>query len=641
MRYLVLVSLLITATYTFAQAAANTHSADEFLRVEKGHAEPAVLAHYTVDASALQKIVSGTRLQLTGFPGAENEFVTLDLRAVRSPLDATTQVVVGTSGGESTIAMPTFRAFRGVVLGEPHSRVFLSALDDRLFVSILRESGEQFVLGPAKNSADPALHVFARETDLLSLAESLNFNCIADDITQPNPLVPIDELLHDGPGWSPGNHSLSTNALLQVDIAVEADSCFYAAGGSNLTTVLAYIASLYAMSSAIYEDEANITWHVTWVKVWQSGDPYHVAGNAYALEPLIVPYWKVHYANVPRDLAHVMTSIYYGGGGYGWFSLCDTNWSYSMSSPETGKTFPTFAFTYDSYIVAHEIGHNFSLPHSHTCYWAPPLDTCWTKNDPVHGLSLGDACDSLPITPRRSPGTIMSYCANANYTLSGNDFSQFKLAMTFSPRVATVMRTNAEKAPCVQPPLDTTLILISPRGSETFAGDTIIAVEWSYAHIDSVSLDYTTNGGSSWSSIATGLTAASNSYNWKVPNVASTKMLVRVRNAAPASLVADTSLIVSTVTQHAASVAAAGPEGLEFAISPDPAGDFLIVKPSSDCTNVIAEILDVQGKVLGTFDGSTISTTGMKLSLKQIPAGAYFLRLSSPVGRIIPFSHLR
>ena len=252
-------------------------------------------------------------------------------------------------------------------------------------------------------------------------------------------------------------------------------------------------------------------------------------GNAYALEDTVRKYWQLHYQNVQRDLAHIMTSIGYGGGGFGYYSLCDNANSYSVSSPQTGHTYPTFAFTYDVYIISHEIGHNFTLIHSHDCYWNPPLDTCYTKDDAA--LHLDDACFSKPITPRKNPGTIMSYCANANYFLSGNDFSYYTLEMTFSHRPDSVMRYNAENAACIQTPAGPIVILLSPRGSESYTGGAMIPLKWTYANIQNVTLEYSSDGGVSWNPIQSGIPAAQETLDWKMPNISSQQMLVRIYDA--------------------------------------------------------------------------------------------------------------
>ncbi len=626
-------------------ARASTTSTDASEFVIASGSQPmlhgSIPSSWVVNSAQIAFLLTAGQVQITNFPGSETDLVTLDLKRAHSPIDSTTEFWEGSSIGAQRISVPAFVAFRGKVHGEPNSRVVLTSFAGKLLVSITRESGLSYVFGPAKNSENPAEHLFTRETDLFAYGQYHALNCIADDIPQPNALVPSHELLDQyaaGMGRSKTLGEPNHTQLLQVDIAVEADSCFYHAAGGQMNLVLGYIASLFAMSSTIYEDEVNITWHIPWVKVWPSGDPYNVAGNAYALEDTVPIYWRAHYANVSRDCAHVLTSIGYGGGGYGYLSMCDTEWSYSMSSPQTGHTYPTFAFTYDAYIVAHEVGHNFSLVHSHCCYWDPPLDTCYTTDDTVHGLKIADACESLPITPKPNPGSIMSYCANANYALSGNNFSDYKLAMTFTPKVDSVLRVNAEKAACIVPPTNPTLILLSPRGSETYPGDTTITLQWAYANLDSVSLEYSPTGTAPWLPIAQSIPASQGELAWQLPNVSSSNMLLRVIDAANTQL-ADTSLLFFTVLPQA--TVQSSVQGSEFRLSPDPAQNELIVTGVVSGQRTSYTIADVNGVVIRSSDATADGNASINIDLSGLATGTYFLRMTYPIARVYSFIHTK
>ncbi len=626
-------------------AQGRTVSASEFI----SHGAVADgISYFTIDSAMLAKVFTANgHLELTGFPGGGSEIISLDLKPAHSPIDATTQFVEGSLSGDHFLEAPSFVVYQGVVSGEPHSRVTLTVFSGQLLCSIVRESGEQYVFGPAKNSPSTSAHVFMRESKLLSTTTFQPFKCLTDDMTQavselaPSNGIATAESIQAAPG----------NSLLQADIAVEADTCFYRAAGNNTPLVAGYIASLFAMCSAIYEDEANVTFHLTNVRLWKDTDPYNVKGNAYNMDAVVRPYWRSHYQSVPRDLAHILTSIGYGGGGYGWFSLCDTTLSYSYSSPQTGHAYPTFAFTYDAYIVSHEIGHNFSLRHGHDCWWDPPLDTCWTKDDTITRrdgsgnklgqLVYGDACCSLPITPRPSAGTIMSYCPNANYILANADFSKYTIDMTFSKRGGDSIRKFAALAPCITPPTNPVVILTNPRGSATYRGDTTVAVTWRYAGVDTVALGYSTDGGGTWSPITSAIPASWGSIQWKVPNVASQKMLVKVFDVAR-DTVADTSLLFFTVTKTAdvaATISGASTSIISFSLVPDPAGDMLRIVPSETIVNLKSEILDERGVVLQSMSGNANASSGFSVGLSTLPAGTYFLHIASPVERVISFTH--
>ena len=83
--------------------------------------------------------------------------------------------------------------------------------------------------------------------------------------------VPVEEILAHKSNQI--QNSLDNGKLLQTDIAVEADSQFYGAIGGDPSKTIAYIGAIFSMSSMIYEDEANLTHHLTWIKVWTTSDP--------------------------------------------------------------------------------------------------------------------------------------------------------------------------------------------------------------------------------------------------------------------------------------------------------------------------------------------------------------------------------
>ncbi len=595
--------------------------------------------YYDVNGAALTRTLAASgELEIPNFPGSYSDYVTLDLKPAHSPIDSTTQFWIGAASGTHRIPEPSFAAYSGKVLGEPHSRVFLTTFAGRLLVSITRESGETYVFGPAKNDENPERHVFIRQSDLFSYSELHPFNCIAGDISQPNAPEPVSELLQEYRDRAMNADSLHTQ-LLQLDVAVEADSCFYHDAGGDTDLVLGYIASLFAMSSTIYENEVNITWHLTWVKLWTSGDPYNVKGNAYGLEDTVPKYWRAHYANVPRDCAHVLTSIGYGGGGFGYYSMCDSNWSYSMSSPQTRHHYPTFAFTYDAYIVAHEIGHNFSLVHSHCCYWDPPLDTCFTKDDTMYGLRIGDACDSLPIHPLPNPGSIMSYCANANYAIHHHSIQYFELRMTFTKKVDSVLRMNAENSACIVPPPQPTLILLSPRGSESYPGDTTVSIRWTYANITTVSLEYSSDGGTFWNPIAASIPSDSGEYAWKIPNIASNRMIVRASAITPIGSIADTSLLFFTVIPVSSVVPSAA--ALTFVLSPNPVHDMLTLSGGIASERIRYRIVDVAGNIVNRGELMLSGGQGTPIPIFGLRSGTYYLRITSPVVQNFPFAVIK
>ena len=93
-------------------------------------------------------------------------------------------------------------------------------------------------------------------------------------------------------------------------------------------------------------------------------------------------------------MTHLLTRANIGGIAY-LDVLCSSSWGYGVSGLDADYVYPNAAYTWDADVVSHELGHNFSSPHSH-CY-KPPMDHCYN----------GEAgCYGGPEEP--SVGTIMS-----------------------------------------------------------------------------------------------------------------------------------------------------------------------------------------------------------------------------------------
>lgn len=76
------------------------------------------------------------------------------------------------------------------------------------------------------------------------------------------------------------------------------------------------------------------------------------------------------------------------------------------------------------------------------------------------------------------------------------------------------------------------VIVTSPNGGEVWGAGTQKPITWNIQGTSlSFNLEYSVNGGSSWSTIVSNYATSSGSYNWTVPNNPSTNCLVRVTDA--------------------------------------------------------------------------------------------------------------
>ena len=82
------------------------------------------------------------------------------------------------------------------------------------------------------------------------------------------------------------------------------------------------------------------------------------------------------------------------------------------------------------------------------------------------------------------------------------------------------------------------LTLYSPNGGELWQLGSIHPITWLATNITSVNIDYSTDGGSTWTSIVSNTPAGLGLYNWTVPNTMSSTCKVRISNSADATVMA-------------------------------------------------------------------------------------------------------
>jgi hypothetical protein len=123
--------------------------------------------------------------------------------------------------------------------------------------------------------------------------------------------------------------------------------------------------------------------------------------------------------------------------------------------------------------------------------------------------------------------TIVSNTLSLGIGAQSNGTSIFRGAMD-DVRVYATALSAAEIQALANPGLPTVTVL-SPNGGEEFAQGTTQNITWSASDdvgVTAIDLEYSTNGGSSWIAIASGL-SNSGSYPWTVPNVATSQGRVR------------------------------------------------------------------------------------------------------------------
>jgi hypothetical protein len=393
---------------TTAQAAEPLVLARESLSFARSPGEIVI----ELDQQAHQRIVDSGHGTVRDFPLPGKAPVDLELMAFNLLAPRARFVVVDESG-ERELPPPPVRAFRGKVKGDPDSLVSLTFLGDRL-AGFIKTWDNEYSVGPEDyNRARPGSHrIRVRERSDPPGGEPA-FEC-------GGALVPGPETHADPSGGTLTSQSSSSGAsslsflpqsalasattdidgstLLQATIAIDATVEFYEHFGS-LTATQDYILNLMAQISTIYESDVLIKIDVGYLRVFTAEpDPYTDGStDTSVLLADLRAEWTANQSGVDRTVTHLFSRRSSGGSGLAYVDvLCSKSYGYGVS------TFPGSGGSWEKDLTAHEIGHNFSSPHTH-CF-IPEIDLCANEQGCYQG------------TTQQSLGTIMSYCGQKQST---------------------------------------------------------------------------------------------------------------------------------------------------------------------------------------------------------------------------------
>ena len=203
--------------------------------------------------------------------------------------------------------------------------------------------------------------------------------------------------------------SIDSNVDSKVSIYFEADHALYLAKGSSITGVEDYVMNVFAQVAWIYANE-NIDIEISEIKVWDTPDPYDLSTTQNALNTFKTAIG----ASFNGDLAHLLSSNPADHGGKAFIdALCDKTRAFAYSNIN-GAYSGISDYSWDAFIIAHEMGHNFGSFHTHDCVWGSTgdmaIDDCGRTNE---------TCGVINEDPLH--GTIMSYC---HLTTSGISFAE-------------------------------------------------------------------------------------------------------------------------------------------------------------------------------------------------------------------------
>lgn len=459
------ISAYVCAILLFTQASHADVSLHSLFPNLMGQSTPANAdGAFTVEqlsARHLHDIESFTLVDLPQAIAKQN----LEFTRVEGVIDERTIILHRAPNGLEQVPAPTHSLFVAAVSEE--LRAVMAVTNE--FTSLLIPSTESdYVVIDSRSSSQSLESKNAQDI----LNGEAPWQCFTSDF--PEFSVPNDESVQS---------VHSSDELLIADIALELDSDFFRRMNKDPDYEIEYITNVYGMVNVLYGEYVNVQIKIRIIDLWLDAsiggeeDPY--SGND--ISKLLEQFrdmWNISRGGLKRTLAQLVSSpgsTSVGGIAYR-NTLCRNDLGYSVVGIRGSiDDFPVHNYVWDVMVVAHEVGHNFSSPHTHDCEWGTDqntyaIDSCvslytWPR--------AGDAC--TPNSPRAKLGTIMSYC----------HLNSMGSSLVFHPEPAARIRSGAERANCMSTPDEPSIYMLRPLGRrEISAGP--IEITWSSHLVDDV-----------------------------------------------------------------------------------------------------------------------------------------------------------
>ena len=295
------------------------------------------------------------------------------------------------------IDKPRSILLRGEIVGTPNSSVMLALYSDKAFGRVILNNRTYELCKLPDNSVEGTADQHSSNNPVFAFVDQSH-------LQKPNTwLCATTE--ETTPRFSGGRSKKSTEkaqaASYTVEVALEGDYDYYLDNGSNTTDATDYAEAVIASASDIYKRDVNTTLTISSWKVWTSADPY-TGTSANTMLGQLKTYWQNNNGSVTRTITHLFSGVN-GIGGVAYLDgLCNKAKGYSVAGLNSTYTYPNANYTWDTDVAAHEIGHNVGSPHTHSCTWNPPIDSCYDSEG---------GCFTNTVARK---GTIMSYCHLTN-----------------------------------------------------------------------------------------------------------------------------------------------------------------------------------------------------------------------------------
>jgi hypothetical protein len=375
-------------------------------------AQPAALpsvprAHFSLSREVLAQralqVPVGGRFHLVGVPvEARTVALALERFEVFTP---NARIEVHGKNGTRLASLPQRAWFRGTVAGEPGSMAYLAIGPDSV-LGLIDSRERLHTIGTEDAAPSFNEQLVVRALDESAFRKKVeSWKCGVDDLPAAAPGAGLRSIF----GESIELLEAPATAQYSVEVSVETDYELLALLGSADATA-GYVGDVFGAVSTVYNTGLQTTLRINYLSLWTGGaasDPWTATTSGSALDQ-VLNWWGANRppALYPRAITHFLSAKNLGGGVAYLSVLCNSAIGFGVSGNIDGGYPNPFSAAWDTYVVAHEIGHNFSSQHSH-CY-VPEIDHCY-------GGGGGSCYSGAASLPAGGKGSIMSYC----HTLAG------------------------------------------------------------------------------------------------------------------------------------------------------------------------------------------------------------------------------
>ncbi|MFT7670128.1 MAG: hypothetical protein ACI8X5_002835 [Planctomycetota bacterium] len=409
-------ALFLLLLYPFGMASSASAQRSFPMIPQEASAESEVIELLPVIEEILELRELGQSLTLTGAPLPGGPAV-LVLR--RLQVDPTSRVYVNGIEQDSQKHLEDLSIWKGTVRGHEGSDVLLGFSSHGCHGWIHDGTTRWNLLsssGPGEDWSTFSSRLVA-ESAIVAIGPETGPRCATDSPSAPTLLDEIDPLTQ--------NIGMSVGTL-ECPIAIETDYQLFEQF-NNLAAMQNYVTLLITAVSDRMHEQADIVLTYPYIGYYtDQNDPWTGQDNGLGCGEVLNEFQNAWQGNLPNGaaLGHFISGAWLGCG-VAWVDvICNPTWGFSLSCCiNGGVNFPATqgSNTWDFYVMAHELGHNFGSAHTHE--YCPPLDEC------------ADNCNGTINCV--STGTNLSYC-------HGCPSGMNNITTYYHPSVVGVMRQAAE-----------------------------------------------------------------------------------------------------------------------------------------------------------------------------------------------------